>query len=292
MRGGDAKASNADLVAGFSRFLGIDYSGARTPVSGLPGIRIYRAENGGAPVEVRPPVARPKHWTRRGAAEWLMAALREGPPTLVGIDHALSFPVRYFEQHDLPRAWPAFLEDFCRHWPTDNDTTTVDDVRRGRAGQGLPRKGDSHWRRITDQAAGSAKSVFHFDVQGSVAKSTHAGLPWIFHLRLRLGERLHVWPFDGWDIPEGRSAIAEIYPSLWRHLAGPDERTPDQHDAYVTALWLSQSAADGRLNAFLAPPSDEATRVCAEVEGWILGVRSPEHESPLPRTRKTRRPDA
>ena len=31
-----------------------------------------------------------------------------------------------------------------------------------------------------------AKSVFHFDVQGSVAKSTHAGLPWIKALRVIL----------------------------------------------------------------------------------------------------------
>jgi hypothetical protein len=31
-----------------------------------------------------------------------------------------------------------------------------------------------------------------------VAKSTHAGLPWLPHPRLKLGERLHFWPFDGW----------------------------------------------------------------------------------------------
>ena len=29
------------------------------------------------------------------------------------------------------------------------------------------------------ERAVSAKSVFHFDVQGSVAKSTHAGIPWL-----------------------------------------------------------------------------------------------------------------
>lgn len=34
--------------------------------------------------------------------------------------------------------------------------------------------GNAHWRRLTEERAGAAKSVFHFDVQGSVAKSTHA----------------------------------------------------------------------------------------------------------------------
>jgi hypothetical protein len=37
-----------------------------------------------------------------------------------------------------------------------------------------------------------AKSVFHFDVPGSVAKSTHAGLPWLKYLRQKMGERVHI----------------------------------------------------------------------------------------------------
>jgi hypothetical protein len=41
--------------------------------------------------------------------------------------------------------------------------------------------------RLTEQRAGSAKSVFHFDVQGSVAKSTRAGIPWLRFIRQRLG---------------------------------------------------------------------------------------------------------
>ncbi len=75
--------------------------------------------------------------------------------------------------------------------------------------------GNSRWRRLTEERAGGAKSVFHFDVQGSVAKSTHAGIPWLRFIRQRLGERVHFWPFDGWDIPAGRSAVAEVYPALW-----------------------------------------------------------------------------
>jgi hypothetical protein len=43
--------------------------------------------------------------------------------------------------------------------------------------------------------------VFYFDVQGSVAKSTHAGIQWLRFIRQRLGDRVHFWPFDGWDIP-------------------------------------------------------------------------------------------
>jgi hypothetical protein len=34
-----------------------------------------------------------------------------------------------------------------------------------------------------------------------VAKSTHAGIPWLRFIRQRLGQRVHFWSFDGWEIP-------------------------------------------------------------------------------------------
>ena len=106
-------------------------------------------------------------------------------------------------------------------------------------------------RRLTEERAGSAKSVFHFDVPGSVAKSTHAGIPWLLYLRQQLGERVHFWPFDGWQIPEGRSAAVEVYPALWKHAFAVNGRTADQHDAYSVAPWLALRAGfwalgDGR----------------------------------------------
>jgi hypothetical protein len=105
----------------FERYLGIDYSGAQTPTSSLQGLRLYAATPAQPPAEVPPRRSARKYWTRRGLAEWLTAELRDGPPTLVGIDHAFSFPLRYFEVHHLPPDWPLFLDDFQRHWPTDGE---------------------------------------------------------------------------------------------------------------------------------------------------------------------------
>jgi hypothetical protein len=114
--------------------------------------------------------------------------------------------------------------------------------------------------------------VFHFDVQGSVAKSTHAGIPWLRFLRRQLGARLHCWPFDGWEIPAGRSAVAEVYPALWKHAYAAEDRTPDQHDAYSVATWLLEADRDGRLQGTWHPRLTPAERGIAQVEGWILGV--------------------
>jgi hypothetical protein len=262
------------ILPAFDRHIGIDYSGAETPTASLMGLRVYMAEGDAQPVEVPPPPSPRKYWTRKGAAEWLVERLAEGVPTLVGIDHGFSFPLRYFAAHGLPLDWPRFLDDFQRHWPTDEDHVYVEFVRDGIAGNGKERMGNARWRRLTEERAGGAKSVFHFDVQGSVAKSTHAGIPWLRFIRQRLGPRVHFWPFDGWDIPAGRSTVAEVYPALWSRGFANAGRTGDQHDALCIAAWLSRAGRNGELAKALHPDLLPADKTVAEVEGWILGVSS------------------
>jgi hypothetical protein len=255
----------------FARYLGIDYSGAQTPTNSLPGLRVFAATPTQPPAEVAPPPSPRKYWTRRGLAEWLAAELRDGPPTLVGIDHAFSFPLRYFEVHSLPPDWPAFLDDFQRHWPTDDDHLYVDFIRDGLHGDCAARSGNSRWRRLTEVRC-RAKSVFHFDVQGSVAKSTHAGLPWLRHLLQQLGEHVHFWPFDGWTPPPGRSVIAEVYPALWSRTYPNEDHNPHQHDAYSVARWMQLTDAADALPVHFHPQLDPAEHKLAQLEGWILGL--------------------
>jgi hypothetical protein len=256
----------------FRRYVGVDYSGAETPTASLKGSRIYMAEGESSPKEVSPPPSPRKYWTRKGVAHWLVEQLGSEMPTLVGIDHGFSFPLRYFETHHLEPDWAAFLDDFHRHWPTDEDHTYVDFVRDGSVGNGAVRMGDPRWRRITEVRAGATKGVFRFDVQGSVAKSTHAGLPWLRFMRQQLGSRVHFWPFYGWNIPKGRSAIAEVYPALWNRSFPRANRTGDQHDAFSVAAWLSRADKDGTLATFSNPTLTPTERTVAQVEGWILGV--------------------
>lgn len=255
----------------FQRYLGIDYSGAMTPNQSLKGIRVYAATPSHDPVEIPPPPSPRKYWTRRGLAEWLLGELREGPPTLVGIDHAFSFPLRYFEKHLLAPDWDQFLEDFHRHWPTDEDHTYVDFVRTGICGNAAARSGNARWRRLVEERCG-AKSVFHFDVQGSVAKSTHSGLPWLRRLRRELGGNVHFWPFDGWTPPPDRSVVAEIYPALWNRHWPTENRDSHQHDAWTSAQWMRSRDAANELHRAFQPRLSGSESTLALVEGWILGL--------------------
>jgi len=263
---------NANMPTAFESYIGIDYSGARTPTSSLPGLRVFMADQASLPVEVQPPLSPRKYWTRRGIAEWLVDKLSQTEPTLVGIDHGFSFPLQYFQAHGLPLDWPVFLEDFQRHWPTDGDHTYVDFVLNGTVGNGAARFGNRRWRRLTEKRAG-AKSVFHFDVQGSVAKSTHAGLPWLRYLLRQVGEEVHFWPFEGWEIPSRKSAVVEVYPALWRKSFPINGRNDHQHDAYSAAEWMRCTDLNMSLSEFFNPPITASDRKVAQVEGWILGVK-------------------
>ncbi|MEE9912069.1 MAG: hypothetical protein K4571_10135 [Deltaproteobacteria bacterium] len=256
----------------FQSHIGIDYSGAQTPTSSLKGLRVYRADSATLPEEVQPPPSPRKYWTRKGIAEWLVEEVQKDRLTIVGIDHGFSFPLRYFEIHHLLPDWPTFLDDFQRHWPTDNDHTYVDFIRDGLRGDGANRMGNARWRRLTEERAGSAKSVFHFDVPGSVAKSTHSGIPWLRYLHRNLADKVHFWPFDGWELSPSRSVILEVYPSLWSRSFPREDRDQDQHDAYSVARWLRQADIDGSISTFLSPSLNPAQRTLAQVEGWILGV--------------------
>lgn len=255
----------------FERYIGIDYSGASTPDARLPGLRVYVAEGHALPREIRPEADPRKHWSRRALAHWLAETLRDGRPAITGVDHAFSFPLRYFLHHGVSQNWDDFLEDFCAHCPSEQKDVTIDALRSMQDRLAL-RAGDARWRRTVEVLAGGAKSVFHFGVPGSVAKSTHAGLPWLRQLRDGMKERLHVWPFDGWRPAPGTSVIAEVYPALWSGDFPREGLTGDQRDAYAISSWLQRADAKGTLASALKPELTDEEKSAAAIEGWILGV--------------------
>lgn len=94
----------------------------------------------------------------------------------------------------------------------------------------------------------TAKSVFGFGVNGE-----HAGLPWLLFLRKNCKRPIHFWPFDGWEIPEGESVVAEVYPALWMRRFPRDDRNSDEQAAYATAAWLQRADRNFALRGFLNP---------------------------------------
>ena len=252
----------------FKSYIGIDYSGAAKPETRSATIQVYAGSGSAEPVAVASPTStlnRRRNWNRAEVASWLIERLQQPERCIVGIDHGFSFPMAYFDRNQLEK-WPAFLNDFALHWPTDRSGSTVEQFRAD-----SKRVGDAKEFRLTEQWTSSAKSVFQFDVQGSVAKSTHAGLPFLKQIRDE-APNAHFWPFDGWSISGERSVVAETYPSLFRNRYPRESRTVDKQDAYTICCWLRDMDMLERLNDFSSPPLPSAQKQTAQLEGWILGV--------------------
>ncbi len=257
----------------FDLHVGIDYSGRETPKSRTPALQVYASSDGELPQRISSPASTGRihrNWCRQEVAEWLMEQAQQNIHFIAGIDHGFSFPHDYFQRYGL-QSWPEFLDDFCEHWPTDQEHTYVDFIRR-RKGGGPDRTGSNRDLRLTEKWTSSAKSVFQFDVQGSVAKSTHAGLPWLRRIKHEVGDRVHAWPLDGWQVPCSKSVVAESYPSIFRKRYAREGRSADQQDAYSIARWLMEADERGFLDRYLAPPLTEQERIVANLEGWILGI--------------------
>lgn len=262
------------MTTTFDQYVGIDYSGSRTPVSRTSAIQIFSATHDDTqPQRIDSPLSTPRrrrHWCRREVAQWLIETARSGQSVIAGIDHGFSVPISYYHRYRL-NSWHAFVDDFCLHWPTDGDDVTVDSIRKRYSGP-PPRTGSNRDLRITERWTSSAMSVFQFGVRGAVASSTHAGIPWLRHIRRELGSKVHVWPFDGWWVPADRLVLAEVYPSILRRRYPRADRSTDEQDAWSVARWLAETAGNDLLSHYLKPPMNSETRSVAELEGWILGV--------------------
>lgn len=252
----------------FERHVGIDYSGQGYPTDPLDGLQVYEAEADQDPKWVEPTPSSPKvpKWTRSTLAKRVQELLNGEGPVIIGIDHGFSFPIRYMDHHGF-KTWDAFLDDFVQHWHTDSSSKSVAQLMCGNQ-----RRGERNEFRLCEKWTSSAKSVFDFTGPG-VAHSTHAGLPWLRWLRKSVSrDRVHFWPFDGFCVEDGKSVVAEVYPSLFsrRYRNAPTNR--DRRDAWSVAKWLRETDCTHGLDRYFMPPLTRNERCQARLEGWILGV--------------------
>lgn len=260
----------------FSTFIGIDYSGAGLPSRGLRGLRIFQSTPSRLGREVFDERHAQGRWSRNRVREWLLTQAADKGPVLVGLDHAFSLPATRLRQQSIV-SWDHLLVQFEGIVATQR--RKVSEARADRRTAGLLDRPEGldpeDWFRLSERRTQQASSVLDFRPR-RVAFSTMAGIAQLAALRreaARASAKLHFWPFDGFNIPAGFSAIVEIYPAiLKRRFASVDGDTADQRDARCAADWLRAIVRDGHLATYLRPPLTQRQRTQALLEGWILGV--------------------
>lgn len=246
----------------FQHFIGIDYSGADSPMRPRRNIVVYSSSVGSNPL-----AEGSAGWSRESVHEHLISML-EGEPALVGLDHGFSWPVQALDHLKLG-SWSDLLDHVETHYACLRESAIKASVDVKGA---LFRKFSQHLR-TTELRTTDAKPVFSFQPHG-VSWSTLAGLPWISLLRREHGRRIHFWPFDGWLPAPGKHCVVEVYPTLFRRLYSQQtaDMTGDERDAFCAAQWMRDMHERGLLGHYFNPPRTETESEIGLREGWILGV--------------------
>jgi hypothetical protein len=284
----------------FTRFVGIDWSGALGPV--LKGVQIAVCRPGrAAPELVMPPDGRA--WRRSQVFDWLERAL-PGTRTLVGLDFSFTLPFAdqgaYFpgvaaSPAKAPALW-ALVEEVCHGDPEFYGGSFVAEApwrsffkRPGRTGRHFTRRHKAVERRCAEQGMGVPESVFHLIGPKQVGLGSLAGMRLLLALR-RAIPALAIWPIV--DTAAQGPVAAEVFPRLFLECAGHGggkvrnvrelnrvlralaslpsgsrRVTDDEADALVTSAGLRAIAG---APATWRPAG--LTRAIARTEGWILGV--------------------
>ena len=279
----------------FDAYFAIDWSGAKGRLH--RGIAIAEARGGKAPRLVRPGHV----WSREEVGDWLIAqAAKE--PSLFGFDFSFAPPIHERGEYlpgepEVPGTARAFWA-YVDRLSDDEDlgaASFLEQAHRKHFYFGFADgvKADfMHFRQCDARlnAQGGRKTASAFDAIGAaqVAKASFSGM----RLLHRLDGRVAIWPMD--PLPEGGSAVVEIYTRIYLRRAGmsgaklrsraelnralkglgsPPARLrfePNDHqtDALVTAAGM-RALLRAELRAF-SPQG--LTAALAETEGWTFGV--------------------
>ena len=282
-------------VPDFTSFVAIDWSGAKGRRH--KGIAVAEARGDDAPRLVRPGHV----WSREEVADWLLK--REAKdPTLFGFDFSFAPPIvdrgEYLPgEPDVPATARAFWA-YVDRLSDDEDLGAASFLERAHRrhfyfGSADGAKADfMHFRQCDKRlnALGGRKTASAFDAIGAaqVAKASFSGM----RLLLRLDGKIAIWPMDA--LPEGGSAVVEIYTRIYLRRAGMSgaklrtradlnralvglgskptrlrfEPNDHQTDALVTAAGM-------RALARSEPRAFDPAGLTAEIarsEGWTFGV--------------------
>lgn len=289
----------------FDRFIGIDWSGAKTTGGG---IQVAECELG----DSAPRLVRPKkgtHWKRPDLLQRIADDYGDSS-TLIGFDFSFAFPYvgedSYFPLADKQPTSPADLwrlvEEACSHnnvyyagsfceaepW-RDHFFRGKDDV--GNKFRPRLRRVEEYCRA---QKLGVPESVYKLAGLKQVGKGSLSGMRFLLALKSRL-PNLSIWPFE--KRSERAGTVVEVFPRLFLAMAGyknrkittkdelnkalktlgsapmPDvfclhaKRAGDQVDALITSAGLRR--IHNREELWCPPEMKTEIR---RTEGWIFGV--------------------
>ncbi len=175
-------------------FIAIDWSGRATPAGQRRHIYVASWFNGAVTLK--------NGYTHQEVCALLLAAAKQTPELVVGLDFAFSFPAWWLREQNCksaPKLWQRATDEGER-WLRE-----AHDPFWGRPGRPKPR--DQEGFRETDRQL-NCKSPFQIGGAGAVGTGSIRGMPMLARLHQ---EGFHIWPFQPAKLP----LALEIYPRLF-----------------------------------------------------------------------------
>ena len=158
--------------------------------------------------------------------------------------------------------------------PPRDALTTIQPKRQREHGDG-----DLPERRLTEERAKGAPSIWKLYYNGSIGGHAILGIPMVRRLKQKYGAAMQVWPFEtGWrtlapaDLDGVKIIAAEVFTGQAETKAATGE-TKDQAELRAAAEQLARLDETGKLAALFDRPKglqDAEAEVARGEEGWIL----------------------
>ncbi len=283
----------------FQRFVGVDWSGAKSEHEPVP-LAIAEAEVEGRATLVEPPRRAGRKWSRAEARALLGERLKPSlPRTLVVIDMSLGLPWGSDRALFGVVGWRALVDAMAaEHGELGAARATAARIN-ARFPDGAPFRVDetrndarfylrhhvSYYRQV-ESLVPQAISAWYVGSGAKVGYHTISGMFTLAHLLARrdAGElSFKVWPHEGLGLPDAGHVIAEGYPAAMgakrAQGASATRLSADERDALGIVRWLLGRSGEGALlEAFALPElpfgrvEGVGSREQLAFEGWMLGL--------------------
>jgi hypothetical protein len=284
----------------FEKYIGIDWSGAKTPKSSYSiAVASSTISNESAPE------AMTNKQSRTQVYELIVKSIKDSKKTLIGIDCNFGYNSAVAKQQIGENA------NFQTLWQTVEDANKEHDNFFAGNMWSLPPFNQYFWtsgkqpewfnaaklQRQTEKAAamqslGIPESPFKLIGAKQVGKGGLAGMRMLYQLKKDYGNKIAVWPFEQDIMNEAVVVISEIYPRLFiKHAGFGNKKIRNIRDLNATLAHFGATAYpeefalnDHLSDAIIAcaglkwfcehrvPLDIKLPRDATNIEGWIFGV--------------------
>lgn len=209
----------------FDRFVGIDWSGAKSPIVNRSIAVSYADRGNDAPILLE------HKWSRSNVSDWILEQAKGYERILIGIDCNFGYAYDVIQKQlghgaTYKQLWHA-VDQACEHesnyfgagfWENDKYKNHFWTSGKKRDDFLMPQRDVEI--ACAEEGLGHPESPFKLIGAKQVGKGGLSGMRMAHHLKNKLGDIIAFWPFERGCVDRAKIVVTEIYPRQFLIRAG------------------------------------------------------------------------